>query len=158
MVFHDRSPAATAHLQVVPREHIDNLDSLRPSSQDHELGGWQGERPCPGPVTWTLGQDHPLVQLLKGSYAPLLLLRDVGTPAPLLPLLPLTWLVPTVSCPGAVAEMIETGRRVLQELHPGAPQWLGFHKASTACACCAVLRRAGACCAVAVPDSCMFQV
>lgn len=38
VVFHDRSPAATAHLQVVPRQHIDNLDALRPCSQDHELG------------------------------------------------------------------------------------------------------------------------
>ncbi|PRW58146.1 histidine triad nucleotide-binding 3 [Chlorella sorokiniana] len=64
VVFRDRSPAATAHLQVVPRHHIDNLNALQPSSQDHEL----------------------------------------------------------------VAEMIETGRRVLEQLHPGSPQWLGFHK------------------------------
>lgn len=50
-----------------PKRHIDNLDVLRPSPQDHAL----------------------------------------------------------------VAEMLDTGRRALQQLHPGAPQKLGFHKVET---------------------------
>ena len=97
-------------------------------------------------VTWTLCQDPPLVQLLKGRHTsscckmlacPLRCCR-----------LPCNWLAPTASLPGAVAEMIETGRRVLAELHPGAPQWLGFHKARLLGACCAVLCCAVLCCAV----------
>lgn len=32
-----------------------------------------------------------------------------------------------VCCPTAVEEMLETGKRVLQELHPGAPTRFGFH-------------------------------
>ena len=38
IVFHDRSPAATCHLQVVPIQHIADLHSLRPCAADHALG------------------------------------------------------------------------------------------------------------------------
>lgn len=37
VVFRDKSPAGREHLQVVPRHHVRNFDSLRPSSADHEL-------------------------------------------------------------------------------------------------------------------------
>ncbi|PSC69003.1 histidine triad nucleotide-binding 3 [Micractinium conductrix] len=37
VVFHDRAPAATAHLQIVPVQHIDNVNSLNPCAADHAL-------------------------------------------------------------------------------------------------------------------------
>ncbi|KAL4441040.1 hypothetical protein ABPG77_010471 [Micractinium sp. CCAP 211/92] len=37
VVFRDRSPAATAHLQIVPRRHIDNLNALQRCQEDHAL-------------------------------------------------------------------------------------------------------------------------
>ncbi|KAL4853554.1 Nuclear pore complex protein NUP205 [Chlorella vulgaris] len=37
VVFRDKSPAGLEHLQVVPRHHVRNFDSLCPSSADHEL-------------------------------------------------------------------------------------------------------------------------
>lgn len=41
VVFRDRRPAAREHLQVVPRQHITNLNSLRPSQEDYALGEWE---------------------------------------------------------------------------------------------------------------------
>lgn len=64
VVFRDRSPAATAHLQIVPRRHIDNLHSLQRCPEDHAL----------------------------------------------------------------VLEMLETGRQVLERMHPGAKLRFGFHR------------------------------
>lgn len=42
MVFRDKSPAATSHLQIVPRKHIDNLSALSRSEADHALGEGRG--------------------------------------------------------------------------------------------------------------------
>lgn len=40
LVFPDIRPAADVHLQVIPKEHITNLASLRPCEEDYELGEW----------------------------------------------------------------------------------------------------------------------
>ncbi|KAL4457394.1 hypothetical protein ABPG75_012259 [Micractinium tetrahymenae] len=65
VVFRDRSPAATAHLQIVPRKHIDNLNDLRRSPEDHALVLEMLE-------TWreVLQRMHPGAKLRFGFHRP----------------------------------------------------------------------------------------